>query len=170
MVVIRLARTGAKKAPFYHVVAADRREPRDGRYLERLGYFNPMARGQEVRLELQKDRIEHWVGLGAQPSGRVSHLLKIFEKMAGEEAKPLPTMAELKQAQIVKAAESAKKRAAAEKAEAEAAAKVEAEAKKAEEAEAKKAEEATPAEEKKAEVKEAAPADDKKADSDKADG
>lgn len=80
MVVIRLARGGAKKAPFYHVVAADKRCSRDGRYIENLGYFNPVARGNAVRLELNKERIEYWLGEGAQPSERVKTLIKQFDK------------------------------------------------------------------------------------------
>jgi small subunit ribosomal protein S16 len=80
MVVIRLARGGAKKSPFYHVVVADKRRSRDGRYIEQVGYFNPVARGQATRLEMKKDRIDHWIGQGAQPSERVSALIKQFDK------------------------------------------------------------------------------------------
>lgn len=76
MVTIRLARGGSKKRPFYHVVVTDSRNRRDGRYLERLGFFNPLATGQEERLRVDKDRIAHWVGLGAQTSERVTSLLK----------------------------------------------------------------------------------------------
>ena len=76
MVSIRLARGGAKKRPFYHVVVTDSRNARDGRYIERLGFFNPRAKGQEIRLNLDTDRIEHWIGKGAQASDRVSKLLK----------------------------------------------------------------------------------------------
>ncbi len=76
MVSIRLARGGAKKRPFYHVVVTDSRNARDGRYIERLGYFNPRAKGQEIRLNLDSDRIEHWIGQGAQASDRVSKLIK----------------------------------------------------------------------------------------------
>jgi small subunit ribosomal protein S16 len=76
MVVIRLSRHGAKRAPFYHVVAADKRSKRDGRNLERLGFFNPVARGQEERLNLDVDAIESWVAKGAQVSERVKSLLK----------------------------------------------------------------------------------------------
>ncbi len=80
MVVIRLARGGAKKQPFYHVVAADKRRARDSKYLEKLGYYNPVARGQAVRIELNQERIDHWVKLGAQPSDRVKRLIKDFAK------------------------------------------------------------------------------------------
>jgi small subunit ribosomal protein S16 len=76
MVVIRLSRGGAKKRPFYHVVATDKRNRRDGRYLERLGYFNPVAKGQELPLLLNDERIQHWVSLGAQLSPRVAKLVK----------------------------------------------------------------------------------------------
>jgi len=76
MVVIRLSRHGAKRAPFYHVVAADKRAKRDGRNLERLGFFNPVARGQEERLRLDLEGIENWVGKGAQVSERVKTLMK----------------------------------------------------------------------------------------------
>jgi len=80
MVVIRLARRGAKKRPFYDVVAADHRFARDGRFLEKLGYFNPVARGQAIRLHLNTDRIEHWISQGAKPSERVEQLLKEHKK------------------------------------------------------------------------------------------
>ncbi len=75
MVVIRLARGGSKKRPFYNIVVTDKRKPRDSGYIERLGYFNPMARGQEVRLHLEQERIAHWQAKGAQPSERVAKLL-----------------------------------------------------------------------------------------------
>jgi small subunit ribosomal protein S16 len=76
MVKIRLSRGGAKKHPFYHVVVTDGRNKRDGRYIERLGYFNPMARGQEIKLRLDNERIQHWIDNGAQPSERVAKLIK----------------------------------------------------------------------------------------------
>ncbi len=80
MVTIRLSRGGAKKKPFYHVVVTDSRMPRDGRYIERLGYFNPMARGAEKNLEISIDRIEHWVSQGAATSDRVKSLIKQARK------------------------------------------------------------------------------------------
>ncbi len=86
MVTIRLSRHGAKRAPFYHVVAADKRMPRDGRNLERLGFFNPVARGQEERLRLDLERIEHWVSQGAQISDRVKSIIKEANKTAKQEA------------------------------------------------------------------------------------
>ncbi len=78
MVVIRLSRAGTKKVPFYHVVVADQRKPRDGRFIERLGYYDAVARGRSTRIELNKERIEYWVSKGAQPSARVAHVLKEF--------------------------------------------------------------------------------------------
>lgn len=82
MVTIRMARGGSKKRPFYHIVAADSRRSRDGRYIERLGYFNPLASGKEVRLFLKTERVEYWIGHGAQPSDRVAKLIKDYEAPA----------------------------------------------------------------------------------------
>ena len=76
MVVIRLTRGGSKKRPFYHVVVTDSRNRRDGRYIERLGFFNPVAKENEESLRLDTDRIEHWVPKGAKPSERVAALIK----------------------------------------------------------------------------------------------
>lgn len=76
MVVIRLARGGSKKRPFYHIVVTDSRNPRDGRYIERLGYFNPIATGGETRLKVDQARVDHWRSVGAQPSARVEVLIK----------------------------------------------------------------------------------------------
>ena len=73
--VIRLARGGAKKRPYYRIVVADSRMPRDGRYIERVGFFNPVARGQEERLRLDLDRVDYWTGVGAQVSDRVKSLV-----------------------------------------------------------------------------------------------
>ncbi len=82
MVTIRLSRGGAKKKPFYHIDVKDSRQSRDGRYIERLGYFNPGATGGEERLVLDLDRITHWKGVGAQTSDRVSSLIKQAQKAA----------------------------------------------------------------------------------------
>lgn len=82
MVVIRLARGGAKKRPFYHLVAADSRNPRDGRYIERLGYFNPIARGAEIRLKVERERISNWIEKGAQLSHKVKALVAEWDKQA----------------------------------------------------------------------------------------
>jgi small subunit ribosomal protein S16 len=76
MVTIRLARGGAKKRPFYSIVVADSRRARDGRFIEKVGFFNPIAAGQEEKLRIDIDRIEHWVGVGAQMSDRVAKLVK----------------------------------------------------------------------------------------------
>ncbi|MEE2731206.1 MAG: 30S ribosomal protein S16 [Pseudomonadota bacterium] len=82
MVTIRLTRGGSKKRPFYHLVVTDSRNARDGRYIERVGFFNPLAKGQEERVRLDLARIEHWVGLGAQTSDRVAALVKDAKKAA----------------------------------------------------------------------------------------
>ena len=82
MVTIRLARGGSKKRPFYHVVVSDSRRPRDGRYIERVGFYNPRARGQEDSLRLDDARIDYWIGQGAQPSERVASLIKGARKTA----------------------------------------------------------------------------------------
>lgn len=86
MVVIRLSRGGAKKRPFYHLVVTDKRNRRDGRYIERVGYFNPLARGQEARLHLENERIEHWMSQGAQMSDRVAKLVKDSKKAVANES------------------------------------------------------------------------------------
>lgn len=75
MLAIRLSRGGAKRRPFYQIVVADKRSPRDGRYIERLGYFNPIAAGPELRLNLDQPRIDHWLSQGAKPTDRVQRLL-----------------------------------------------------------------------------------------------
>lgn len=74
MVVIRLARGGAKKRPFYQIIVTDSRNARDGRFIERIGFFNPTAQGQAEKLRLDADRFAHWVSQGAQPSERVASL------------------------------------------------------------------------------------------------
>jgi small subunit ribosomal protein S16 len=80
MVTIRLARAGAKKRPFYHVVVSDSQKSRDGRFIERLGYFNPIATGKAARLEVKQERVDYWVSVGAQVSDRVKSLLKEASK------------------------------------------------------------------------------------------
>ncbi|MBT6276021.1 MAG: 30S ribosomal protein S16 [Chromatiales bacterium] len=82
MVKIRLARGGAKKRPFYHLVVADGRSGRDGRFIERLGFFNPVAAGGEERLRIDQDRVSHWVGHGAQPTDRAKALIREHAKVA----------------------------------------------------------------------------------------
>ena len=76
MVTIRLSRGGAKKRPFYHLTVTDSRNARDGRFIERVGFFNPVARGQEERLRVDADRIEYWKSQGATLSDRVAKLVK----------------------------------------------------------------------------------------------
>jgi small subunit ribosomal protein S16 len=76
MVTIRMSRGGAKKRPFYHIVVTDSRNRRDGRYIERIGFFNPLATGGEERLRIDSARADHWKGQGAQVSERVARLLK----------------------------------------------------------------------------------------------
>ena len=80
MVVIRLSRGGAKKTPFYHIVATTKSNKRDGRYNECVGYFNPLAKGQAVRLKVELDRIDYWVSVGAKLSPRVNSLVKQARK------------------------------------------------------------------------------------------
>lgn len=82
MVTIRLARGGSKKRPFYHVIVTDSRNPRDGRFIERVGFFNPIAAGGEERLRFNMERLDYWVGTGAQMSDRVATLLKDARKAA----------------------------------------------------------------------------------------
>jgi small subunit ribosomal protein S16 len=86
MVTIRLSRAGAKGRPFYHVVVSDSRRPRDGRYIERLGFFSPMAKGSEERLRLDLGRYDYWVGVGAQTSDRVASLVKESRELAPTQA------------------------------------------------------------------------------------
>ena len=76
MVTIRLARGGSKKRPFYSIVVADQRRSSRGRFIERVGFFNPVASGKAENLRLDTDRFDHWVGLGAQPSDRAAQLYK----------------------------------------------------------------------------------------------
>jgi len=76
--VLRLARAGAKKAPIYHVVAADKRSPRDGRFIEKLGTYDPSA--EPDTLALDGERIEHWLSVGALPTERVAGLIKAWKK------------------------------------------------------------------------------------------
>lgn len=132
MVTIRLARGGAKKRPFYGIMVADSRRSPRGRFIERVGFFNPRAVGGEERLRIDTERVEYWVGKGAQPSDRVASLLKEFAK--GPEA------IEAEKAKLAAAADA--KKAASEAAEAKAvkaAAEAEAEAQKAAEADAAEA-------------------------------
>ncbi|MBD3892485.1 30S ribosomal protein S16 [Hydrogenophaga sp.] len=76
MVVIRLSRGGAKSRPFYNIVVADKRNRRDGRFIERIGFYNPLARGGEETLRIATDRLNYWSGVGATPSETVARLVK----------------------------------------------------------------------------------------------
>jgi small subunit ribosomal protein S16 len=80
MVTIRLTRRGARNQPFYHVVVTDSRKRQGGKSLEQVGFFNPIARGNEQKLRLDLPRIDYWTGLGAQPSERVDALVKEYRK------------------------------------------------------------------------------------------
>ena len=82
MVKIRLTRGGAKKRPFYHVIVTDSRSARDGRNIERVGFYNPVAQGAEKRIELDLDRVKHWVDNGAQLTDKVADLYKQAAKAA----------------------------------------------------------------------------------------
>ena len=81
MVVIRLARGGSKKRPFYNIVVAEQKNRRDGRFLERVGFYNPVASGKAENLRVSLDRINHWVSNGAQPSDAVARLLREAGKL-----------------------------------------------------------------------------------------
>ena len=82
MLTIRLARGGSKKRPFYHLNVTDSRNARDGRFNERVGFFNPVAAGAEVRISIDQERVNYWLSQGAQPSERVVQLLKEAAKAA----------------------------------------------------------------------------------------
>ena len=82
MVVIRLSRGGAKARPFYNIVVADKRVRRDGRFIERIGFYNPTATGAAEGLRIAQDRLSHWLSVGAQPSPTVQRLVKQAAKAA----------------------------------------------------------------------------------------
>ena len=86
MVTIRLARAGSKKRPFYHLVVTDSRNSRDGRFIERIGFFNPIAAGREEGLRIDTDRFDHWASRGAQPSDAVRKLVKRVRKAVAASA------------------------------------------------------------------------------------
>lgn len=94
MVTIRLARHGAKKNPFYHITVADRRAKRDGRFIERVGFFNPLARGQDETLRVDLERVDHWLAEGAKPSDRVRQLIKQARKQATAPVEEQPAAAD----------------------------------------------------------------------------
>jgi small subunit ribosomal protein S16 len=112
-VVIRMARAGTKKRPFYHVVVADSRSPRDGRFIERLGYFNPLLpKDNETRLKLDMDKVKAWLAKGAQPSDRVMRFLDA-EGIRKRQARNNPEKAVPRKERKAKAEEAAKAAAAA---------------------------------------------------------
>lgn len=78
MVKIRLSRGGAKKRPFYHLVVSDSRVTRDGRRIEQLGFYNPSAAAHEEEVRIDLDRVDHWLGTGAQPTERAAALIKQY--------------------------------------------------------------------------------------------
>lgn len=86
MVTIRLARHGGKKKPFYHVTVAERSAKRDGRFIERVGFYNPVARGQEEELRIDLERVDYWLSTGAQPTDRVRQLVGRWRKVLAEQA------------------------------------------------------------------------------------
>jgi small subunit ribosomal protein S16 len=105
---IRLARGGAKKRPYYQIVVADARSPRDGRFIEKLGTYNPMLdKGHPERLTLKTERVQHWLQVGAQPTDRVARFLGDAELIA----KPAQRETPVKSAPGAKATERAKSRA-----------------------------------------------------------
>jgi len=114
---IRLARGGSKKRPFYRIVAADSRMPRDGRYVEKLGTYNPLlAKDDENRVQMNMERVNYWLGEGAQPTDRISRFLEaagVVEKKEranlkkGEPGKKAVDRAEEKAAKVAAAAEAA---------------------------------------------------------------
>ena len=148
MLTIRLARAGAKKRPFFHITVADSRKPRDGRFVERVGYFNPISRGKEVRLEIDQERIDYWLSQGAQVSDRVLTLIKEKNETPEEKAKREQTK---EKRRLRKVAKRAKAKTSDEPAKA---------VEDGEEAPAEAAEE-TPAEEAPAEAAEETPAEEK---------
>ena len=162
MVVIRLSRAGAKKRPFYHICVSDRRNKRDGRFIERIGFYNPIAKDSEEKIRFDNERYDHWTSVGAIPSDTVLMLMK-RSKMTEEEIqkiedKKTARQERKKQEKILKQQEEA---APAEEAPAEAAEEAPAEEAPAEEAPAEAAEEAPAeaAEEAPAEAAEEAPAE-----------
>ena len=118
MVIIRLARSGAKKNPYYFITVADERRPRDGAFVERLGFFNPSAKGQEERLRIDLEKLEEWVSKGAQVSDRIKSLIKESKLTPEEFAAKVEAKKVKAQAKKVALAEQLAKEAEAQAAEA----------------------------------------------------
>lgn len=93
MVTIRLARHGSKKNPFYHITVADRDASRDGRFVERVGFYNPVAKGQAEGLRVDLERVDYWLSVGAQPSDMVKKLVKQAREGAGAQESATDTEA-----------------------------------------------------------------------------
>ena len=128
MLTIRLARGGAKKRPFYHIVVAEKTSPRDGRFIERLGFSNPLAAGQAEPLRLNLARYEHWREVGAEPSATVMRLVRTAKrKQEAAAQKAVADAAVQKAAEQEAAADAAAQKAAKQEAMAEAAAEAAAE-------------------------------------------
>ena len=155
MVIVRLAKSGAKKNPYYFITVADSRKPRDGAFIERLGFFNPSAKGSEERMRFNLDRLDHWISNGAQLSDKVKELAKDARLSPEDLEKKLKAKKEkkLQKKEALKAKKVAELEAQMKEAE-----KVEPEAKEEASAEETPAEEA-PAEEAPAEAKEETPAE-----------
>ena len=86
VVTIRLARHGGKKKPFYHLTVAERAAKRDGRFIERVGFYNPVARGREEELRIDLERVDYWLATGAQPTDRVKQLVAQWRKTMAQQA------------------------------------------------------------------------------------
>lgn len=114
MVVIRLTRAGTNKRPFYHIAVADKRRARDSRFIERLGYYNPISSAKDS-LSLNIERVDYWLAKGAQPSERVQHLIAEFKNPQAKEVKDAKKQKAKEKAKVAKAKEAEK--AAAAKAE-----------------------------------------------------
>ena len=121
MVVVRLAKSGAKKNPYYFITVADSRKPRDGAFIERLGFFNPSAKGSEERMRFNIERLDHWIGQGAQLSNKVKELVKDARLSPDELQKKLERKKEKrdKKKEAIKAKKVAELEAMAEEAAAE---------------------------------------------------
>ena len=141
MVTIRLSRAGAKKRPYYHITVTDSRKPRDGRFIERVGFFNPIAQGKDVRLSIDHERVDYWVGTGATLSERVESLIKESKLTPEGLVKIQEKKEQLRLKKLAKKKENKEAEAPAEEASAEEApAEEEAEEAQAEEAETEEAE------------------------------
>ena len=159
MVKIRLSRAGANKRPFYHLVVTDSRNKRDGRYIERLGFYNPLGKGKEEDIRVDLDRVQFWVERGAQISDRVKKLLKLI-KISREDREKIKNLKQEKRKLKKHEAKLANQAPAEEVKEEAPAEEVKEEAK--EEAPAEEVKEEAPAEEVKEEAKEEAPAEEEK--------